>query len=831
MKDIYLIGSSHIDPVWLWKRAEGMSEIMSTFRSALDRMNEFPNYIFTSACASYYQWVEQVDSAMFKEIQARVSEGRWVIVGGFWVEPDCNIPSGESFARHALYSQRYFKEKFGVTAEVGYNVDSFGHNGMLPQILKKSGMSGYVFMRPDEGESATGSNIPEDLFVWESPDGSEVLAARICHGYGDQYPIPGGEDYPGMETAAAKALFLQKIAVQKGYPYFSFYGIGNHGGGPTIRGLKALEEIVPENPGIVYASPVDLFNDVAKADMVKNLPHLQADLQHHASGCYSAHSLIKQTNRRAENELIAAETLDTMAGVLTGCECNGEQLQEAWKKVMFNQFHDILAGCSIKPACTEALNAFASARDAASRQMELAAQRISWNVGTTRILDGSGPYKTGWWALWEKDGEGSPVVVFNPHSFPVEAMAQMNVNATSLWDQNGDPVLCQTVRGQQTNFTDTTNIIFPAKLPAFGYATYYVYKELPAAELITSLECGPDFLENEYLRVEFSKSAGGITRFYDKKTGAELSGGVLSRAMVIDDEASDTWAHAIFAFDKEAGCFECTDIRLLEEGPLRATLQMTFKYNDSTLVQKYMLGAGEQELKVDCRLDFHEKHKMVKLSFPIPSKSCKAVYSMPYGFIEKECDGKEEPAQEWTAVIDADTRRGLALTNDSKYSFSVKDNGLCMTAARGAMYADHYGQEQRDGRIDYLDQGEMDFSYTLLAHNQNEPSDTVKSAALLNQPPHIVFETHHTGQLPPRLGGIEISAGNVICKVLKPAEDGTGYIARFFECSGQKTAVKVNITLLGCNLDFEIGPQEIKTLLIQPNSTSFREVALTEWEL
>ena len=827
MKNVYLIGNAHIDPVWLWTRSEGMSEIMASFRSALDRMNEFPSYIFTSACASYYEWVEKVDASMFSEIQRRVSEGRWVITGGFWVQPDCNIPSGEAFVRHALYSQRYFKEKFGVTADVGYNVDSFGHNGMLPQILKKAGMSRYVFMRPDESESTTGSNIPQDLFVWESPDGSEVLAARICFGYNDQFAIPKEEHPPGMEPAAAKALFMQKHAAQKGYPYFSFYGIGNHGGGPTIRGLKALEEVVAEHPGIIYASPKDLFNDIAERDTVKNLPHLQADLQHHASGCYSANSAIKQANRRAENELVAAEILDTMANILTSSEFGGKKLKCAWEKVMFNQFHDILAGCSIKPACTEALNAFGSARDIAAEHIELAAQRISWNIGTTRILDGGVSQKTGW-VLWEKEGEGSPVVVFNPHSFPVETMVQININAIGLSDEDGVPVPCQSVRGYQTNSYDKMNTIFPAKIPAFGYTSYYIYKEPAPVDSAAFLNAGPDFLENDFLRVEFSRNANGITSFYDKRAG-ELAGGIVSRAVVIEDEPSDTWAHAVFSFDNEVGCFECTDLRLLEDGPLRATLQMTSVYKDSTLVQNFMLYAGEHELKAECTLDFHEKHKIVKLSFPINSKSCKAIYSMPYGFIEKECDGKEEPGQEWTAVIAADTRHGLALTNDSKYSFSVKDNDLRMTVARSAIYADHYGE--RDDRVEYLDQGRMDFAYSLLAHNQNEPSDTVKSATLLNRSPHIVFETHHTGKLPSRLGGIEISADNVICKVLKPAEDGNGYIARFFECAGIKTEVEVNLTLLGCKIAFNINPQEIKTLLIQPNSTTFHEVALTEWEL
>lgn len=152
MKDeekFHLIANAHLDPVWQWRVPEGLSLVKSTFRSALDRMNEFPDYTFTSACASYYKWIKLNEPEMFEEIKQRVKEGRWAIVGGMWVQPDCNIPSGEAFCRHMLYSQKFFKENFGFIVKTGYNVDSFGHNGMLPQLLKKSGIDNYIYQRPD----------------------------------------------------------------------------------------------------------------------------------------------------------------------------------------------------------------------------------------------------------------------------------------------------------------------------------------------------------------------------------------------------------------------------------------------------------------------------------------------------------------------------------------------------------------------------------------------------------------------------------------------------------------------------------------------------------
>ena len=223
-----MIGNAHIDPIWLWKWQEGYAEIKATFQSALDRLDQYPDCIFTSACAVYYKWVEENEPSMFKKIVERVKEGRWNIVGGWWLQPDCNIPSGESFARHALYSQRYFKSRFGKTAKVGYNVDSFGHNGNLPQLYKKSGIDAYIFMRPDsynEKNYPFPNNTP---FLWKGVDGTELLTSRIHMSYG--FGLSDNE----FEV-------IERDAVASGQNHIMvFFGIGNHGGGPTVRQLEKI---------------------------------------------------------------------------------------------------------------------------------------------------------------------------------------------------------------------------------------------------------------------------------------------------------------------------------------------------------------------------------------------------------------------------------------------------------------------------------------------------------------------------------------------------------------------------------------------------------------
>ena len=228
-KTYYLIGNAHLDPVWQWQAPEGLSLVKSTFRSALDRMKEYPDYKFTSACASYYKWIKLSEPEMFEEIKERVKEGRWGVTGGMWVQPDCNIPSGEAFCRHLLYSQKFFKENFGSIAKTGYNVDSFGHNGMLPQLLKKSGIDNYVYMRPNR-EAEKPSLPSENLHIWQSPDGSRVKAFRILDGYGDDLREERIDRY--REKSQSQMLF---------------YGIGNHGGGPSKEHLNSAEKLVKKD--------------------------------------------------------------------------------------------------------------------------------------------------------------------------------------------------------------------------------------------------------------------------------------------------------------------------------------------------------------------------------------------------------------------------------------------------------------------------------------------------------------------------------------------------------------------------------------------------------
>lgn len=213
----HLIGNSHIDAVWLWTWPEGMSAVVSAFRSALERMKEDPEFTFTASSAQFYEWVAATDPKLIDEIRERVNEGRWSVVGGWWVEPDVNIPNGEALVRQGLYGQRVFQQLFGRKVVIGFNPDSFGHPGTLPQILKLQGLRAYVFMRPQPKEKT----LPSDLFWWEGADGTRVLAYHIPIAYGDY-------DGPIMHR-------VHRIVSELPEPtkdLMAFYGAGDHGEGP-----------------------------------------------------------------------------------------------------------------------------------------------------------------------------------------------------------------------------------------------------------------------------------------------------------------------------------------------------------------------------------------------------------------------------------------------------------------------------------------------------------------------------------------------------------------------------------------------------------------------
>lgn len=806
---IHLIGNAHLDPVWLWRWQQGYAEIKATFQSALDRLEEFPDFIFTCSSAAYYQWVEENAPEMFAEIKKRVQEGRWVLAGGWWVQADCNTPCGESFARQALYSQRYFLSRFGKTATFGYNVDSFGHNGMLPQLLKLSGMKHYVFMRPDPNEK----DLPAHLFWWESPDGSRIMAYRIPFSYGQHFPLQDKTRSPEQQKLEA----IRDLADSEQTPFMGFYGVGNHGGGPTIKSLHNMQDLQKQwgEDKLIFSSPDSYFQEVETYSQF--LPVVRDDLQHHASGCYSAHSAIKALNRRAEQRLLAAEKLASLACRMLDLPYPAKQLQQAWEIVLFNQFHDILGGCSIIEAYDDATEAYGEALNLAARVLNSSLQKLAWSIDTMPAEDACRS-KEGDWKLWYDRNYATPLVVFNPTAWPAEIPVQVGAKLAAIKEDSGQELPIQQVRTSQTNGNELQDTLFVAALPALGYKVYWCSKEKEVRKYpeCQSLKVENTALENDYIRVEWNKKNGYIASCYSKSLDWEMFKGNSAVPKVIDEKECDTWCHNVFTFADQVGEFGDADMQILEKGPLRACIRVTSRYNLSILRQDFYLYHDSAEITVRVMLDWREKYKQLKLAFPVNVARPRPTYEIAYGAITRLANGTEEHGQQWADISGdhAGKQCGLTLINDSKYSYAAVDSELRLTAVRSPLYADHYGQ--RDGLGEYMDQGIQRFTYKLSPHAGNwQEAEAARKAALLNVPAVHLLETYHPGDMPRCFIGIELSNPAIHLTVYKRAENNRGYIIRLQETAGKEGTADLKLNMLQRDLkDIHFRPQEIRSFFV-----------------
>ncbi|WP_077623206.1 alpha-mannosidase [Sediminibacillus massiliensis] len=803
-KALHMIGNAHLDPVWLWQWQEGFQETKATFRSALDRMKEYPEFVFTNSSAANYEWIENNEPEMFEEIRQRVEEGRWEIVGGWWVQPDCNIPGGESFVRQGLYGQRYFKGKFGVTAKVGYNVDSFGHHGMLPQILQKSGLDYYVMMRPSPQEKG----LPGRLFWWESDDGSRVLTYRIPYEY-----CTWGRDiekHVNRNVGELKGLDNELMC---------FYGVGNHGGGPTKENIESIKHLNDDAayPNLVLSTPNRFFSGVLEKELP--FPVVHDDLQHHASGCYSAHSGIKKWNREAENALLKAEKFSTFANWTTGQKYPLHEYKRAWRNVLFNQFHDILAGTSLKEAYDDARNMHGEAMSISDRGLNYALQSLSWRIN-----------------IEEEEGM-RPIVVFNPHSWTSKVNVELEVGGLSesaiLTDEEDRAVPMQTVQSHATA-EGRNRISFIADIPSMGYRVYKIFKR-PSTRSFSTVEADDTTLENETYRVEIDPQTGFVISLYDKKKHLELLGGPGARPVVMEDE-SDTWSHNILRYDKKIGEFKAKSVRLVEHGPVKSVIRVESEYGKSAIIQDFTMFKELNQIEVHVTVNWQEQFKVLKLKFPVDLIFRKGTYEIPYGTIVRECNGEEEPGQSWIDLSGTHPSTGemygLSIINNGKYSFDMNNKEMSLTVLRSPIYAHHDPKEpQEKEHYTFIDQGIQTFSYSLLPHEGNwETAGTVKSAAELNQKPVSIIETYHKGELPQKDSFMEVEGDNVIVSVVKQAEDNEDLIIRAYETNNDEAVASIKLKKWNRVIEAEFKPSEIKTFRIsKDHAIPATETNLLEW--
>jgi alpha-mannosidase len=797
---LHIIGHSHIDAAWLWPWRDGSNTVLTTMRSALDRMRETPNFRYSHSSSAHYAWVERADPSMFAEIKERVREGRWELVGGWPVEPDCNIPSTESLIRHCLYGKNYFQRAFGVDVQIGFNPDSFGHPAGLPSILRRAGYRYYVFMRPQENEM----KLPL-LFWWEAPDGSRVLALRIRRGYSEP---------------AHRLRLAAENNFQEGFEHAAFFlGVGNHGGSVTKEQIRQVAEMQKDSslPELRWNTVGEFFKAVEASPAAATLPVVSTELQYHSRGVYSAHGEIKQINRRAERWLGQAETISLAASLAINHRYPSDEYAAAWGKVLFNQFHDLMAGTALYTAYRDARDQMGAACDTAQTNTVEALESIARRVDTRTVKEGA-------------------VFAFNPLPWPRRCLVEYHTER----NPGGNPWIpvpagvipvthLETKDGQKVPLqfrpSDSMTQVYPrlsawVDLPACGYKVFEVVHGTPP-------ETAPF---NSFFTV--NEEGFGISSL-KSADGKELLAAPIG--LVVIGDPSDTWGHGVTRYRAEAGRPTFVSTQQIEDGAVTRVIRQRARWNNSEIVLDIAQFKAIDAVELRFHIDWREREQILKLEVPTALAAPRAFAKVPGAVAERAPTGDEEPYQDWVAVqgkVSGDDYT-VGLINNSTYSYDCKGGLLRTILIRSAPFARHDPhQVPHNDNGAWQDQGRQERRFWIVrGRGALSALELDRLAEEMQTPAEYVMDSAHEGTEPWERSFFRLSPGSVTLLSLKRAESGEGAIVRVQERAGRATEFTLECAALGVNHRARINAWEIKTLLLSGKpggKAQVREVNLLE---
>jgi alpha-mannosidase len=803
----HLTGNSHIDAAWLWPWTESVDVVKRTFGTALQLMYEYPEYTYTQSAAAYNEWLADKYPEMNAEIAQRIKEGRWEIVGGMWVEPDLNMPDGESLVRQLLVGKRWYKNAYGVDVRVGWNPDSFGYTWQLPQIYKKSGVDYFVTQKMAWNDT---NQLPFKFFWWESPDGSKVLT-YFPHDYANDNlnPVRLARDFTIAQKQAAGLTGMMDL-----------YGIGDHGGGPTraildegrhwaypslpayvmpkiefgtaLPYFAALEkQIAPNSPVWDYASIAKGYTPPPPVAGRLNIPTWKSELyfEYHR-GVMTTQANHKKNMREAEEQMLDAEKWASLAWVLAGRAYPSSDLTEDWKKVLFNQFHDLAAGSGIGVIYKDAQKDYDVVRWSTNEIDTNALKTVAERIDTS---------------LRGKIAQGQSIVIFNPLG----------------WMRSGEAAFPATgypngfeIRDPQTGITHPSALLpkevrdgieeyrFPVPdVPALGYEVFQIVPTTGGQHWavgpgpVAKEEKNDFVLENGYLRVVIDKQTGCIISLFDKRSKFEAlaAGACGNQLQAFKDKPKDydAWNIDLGTLDQPPTLFTQADkVELLGDDAVRVTQT----WQSSKFVQTIRFARMAPEVDIDNEIDWHESHVLLKASFPLAASGPFATYEIPYGTIDRPTtrNNSWEKAQfEVTALRWADLSgpgpdgkvHGLSILNQNKYGYDAAGNVLRLTLLRSPKWPDAEA-----------DMGHHHFHYALYPHAGTwKDALTVRHGYEYNYPLTAVVTTAHPGSLPPSHSFASVSPENVVLTAVKKAEDANGLIFRVYEWAGKETTVEFHV--------------------------------------
>jgi alpha-mannosidase len=788
---LHLTGNSHIDAAWLWPVTETVDVVKRTFSTALQLMNEYPNYTYTQSAAVYNEWMATKYPAINEEIKKRIKEGRWEIVGGMWVEPDLNVPDGESQVRSLLIGKRFFQKEYGVDVRIGWNPDSFGYNWQLPQIYKRSGMDYFVTQKMQWNDT---NQLPFKLFWWKSPDGSKVLS-YFPHDYANNNlnPVRLSGD---LAIARERAPGIEEM--------MDLYGVGDHGGGPTRAVLDEGNHWAQPGmvvPKIEFGTAQSFFTNVEKkvssdspewnyisiakgykapaAEPGKiGVPTWDSEMyfEYHR-GIMTSQAQHKRNMRESEEQTLNAEKYASLAW-LNGDRYPNDQFTDAWKKIAFNGFHDLAAGSGIGIIYKEAQEEFDHVRYETNEISSHSIHSLAANINTKAAGD-------------------VPVLVFNPLAWPHTGVTTVSVQmpssaagGVSLLDEH-NKVLPTKVLSSDAKTSTYKLLVQAHDVPSLGYQVLHaVAGEKPFK---TDLKASGTTMENDFLRVEVDSKTGCITSLYDKKAKFEslAKGACGNQLQTFKDTPKqyDAWNIDPGTYDHMTPIDKADSVELVEKGPMRAVIRVSRTWQASKLVQDIQLYADTDTVDVINDIDWQETHVLLKAAFPLAASGPMATYEIPYGTIERPTTRNdswekaqfEVPALRWADL--GDEQHGFSLLNEAKYGYDAEGNTLRLTLLRSPTWPDPVA-----------DKGRQRFSYALYPHAGSwKQAMTERRGYQYNYELRAQQVAAHAGSLPLEHSYASVAQDNVVLTAVKKAEDDNGLIFRVFEWAGKQGDVTFTV--------------------------------------
>jgi alpha-mannosidase len=835
----HLIPNAHLDPVWLWDWREGLNEGLVTCRTILDMMDADGELTFIRGETAIYEHIEQTDPATFERIAKYVKEGRWDPVGGTVIQPDTNLPDTETFARHFAHGQRYLTSRFGKPSRVAWAADSFGHAAGLPEILSASGIKFFAFTRPSE----TIVPIAKPVFWWEGPGASRILAYRPPIGW---YGCEREEMTKRLDgyLEQAKKGDLQNVG--------AFFGLGNHGGGPTRRHLeeiRAWADAHHDEVKMIFSGLHKFFGALQREIKTKPktfLPVHRGELNFVLRGCYSSLAKFKFMYRKTENLLLRAEKADALIRSMAvppmparskeRAVDRKDSLHNAWHDLLFNSFHDILPGSSIERAFDDQIAWLGGAYHAAQKVEFAALNALAARVDT-RVETPEGDMPS-----------GVAMLVWNPHPHPYRGPIELesSLDYRPIWKyhkkvdelplrvRGGDGAdlphqVVDTEHHSMVELAWRKRVVIDADLPAFGWNVI----EMAYVEGATSPEVKNPVRASggEFSSGEISNGLYTIRAAVGKRGVEVLHKGVsifsnngLSAITVEDPWGS--WGGMAeekdsFHLDTVRHHWTISDVRVLEKGPLRAALWVQLKAGESRMELSLSLSRGREAVDVSARVLWNERSARLKLVFPAGDR---AEFQVPGATVERSPNLGQVPGGRWVRVTGP---RGLfGLASDALYDFDCSAGEFRATICRASRYADDVNTpaDHEPWRA-AVDAGELKFKFLMSPGDARLPI----LARELEQPPVALLVPPHASPNGPSNGGnlgrtgslAELGPQAIEILALKPAEDGNGLILRLQETKGRPTQPKLKLFGATVRLPL-IAPHRIATFRLRSTGRSWK---------